>query len=297
MNPGPDKRKALGRGLGALLPSAPPHGAAPTVKRDYFQCAIEDVHPSKANPRKHFDETALGELVESIRAQGLIQPLVVRTRPTAEGGGFTLIAGERRWRAAQKAGIKEVPVVVKEATAQQAFELALVENLQRDDLNPIEEAEAYRRLTDEHGYTPEQVATRVGKDRSTVANTLRLLKLPDKVRTLVADGALQQGHARALLGLETADAIEQAADRAVRQGMSVRQVETLVQRERAKPARAPSPKEPQKSANTRDLEQRLERALGVRVTVNERPNGAGTVEIAYLSLDDLDRLLDRLLKP
>lgn len=305
----PDKRKALGRGLGALLPGAG-NSFAPTVKRDYFVCAIEDVHPSKDNPRQIFDAEPLEELAESIRAQGLIQPLVVRTRPPSEGGGFILIAGERRWRAAQKAGLKEVSVVVKEATAAQAFELALVENLQRHDLNPMEEADAYQRLSDEHGYSTEHLAARVGKNRSTIANVLRLLKLPASVRELVAAGRLQQGHARALLGLDSTTAIELAAERTVKGALSVRQVESMVQRERAKPADSANqeaneangvnegkPGKLDKSVNLRDLEQRLQRSLQLRVTIRERSGSLGTVEIAYQNLDDFDRLLERLLKP
>jgi ParB family transcriptional regulator, chromosome partitioning protein len=290
---GPDKRKALGRGLGALIPGASA-AASPTVKRDYFVCGIEEIHPSRENPRTRFDEAALDELAESIRAQGVVQPLVVRARPSSEGGGFTLIAGERRWRAAQKANLKDVPVVVKEATPAQAFELALVENLQRQDLNAIEEAEAYRRLSDEHGYTPERLAERVGKDRSTIVNTLRLLKLPAQVRTRVAAGELSMGQARALLGLETARAIEEAAERVVKGGLSVRQTEALVQRERHPPEKRPAPLA---SPAVRDLEQRLERALSVRVHLHENPKtkGAGRLEIDYANLDELDRVLDRLL--
>jgi len=290
----PDKRKALGRGLGALLPTPPPP-PPPTVKRDYFVCGVEEIHPSLANPRQTFDEGPLAELVESIRAQGMIQPLVVRSRPPSEGGGFTLIAGERRWRAAQRAGLKEVPVVVKETTAAGAFEMALVENLQRQDLNAIEEADAYRRLSDEHGYTPEQLAARVGRDRSTIANALRLLRLPGSVRVLIASGRLAAGHARPLLGLDGDTAIEAAAKRVVDEGLSVRQVEALVARDkarRANPTEEPAP--PRKSPNVRDLEARLERAIGARVQLHDK-GGAGKLEIAYTSEAERERLLDRLL--
>jgi ParB family chromosome partitioning protein len=267
------------------------------VKRDYFVAGIEEIHPSRDNPRQQWDEASLGELVESIRSQGLIQPLVVRTRPSSEGGGFTLIAGERRWRAAQRAGLKEVPVVVKEASAAQAFELALVENLQRRDLNPIEEAEAYRRLGDEHGYTAEQLAARVGKERATIANTLRLLKLPTAVRAMVAQSQLQMGHARALLGLPSDEAVEKAAERVMKGGLSVRQTEAMVQRERAPSARPGKKAERTKSPSVKDLEHRLQKALGVRVTVDDRGAGKGELVIEYRSLDELDKVLDRLLKP
>jgi len=288
------KRKALGRGLDALLPTRSEASAPPAAaRREYFVCAIEDVHPSANNPRRSFDEPALVELTESIREHGLLQPLVVRTR---EGGGFTLVAGERRWRAAQRAGLKDVAVVVKEATATAAFELALVENLQRSDLNPIEEAEGFRHLIDQHGHTPEHVARRVGKDRSTVVNTLRLLKLPAPTRALVAEGRLPMGQARALLGLDSEAAILAAAEQVVSGGLSTRQTEALVKRLRQPPGAAPRI-EPPRSANVRDLEKRLERSLGVPVKLAERGGGAGRIEIDYANLDELERVLDKLLKP
>jgi ParB family chromosome partitioning protein len=286
-----NKRPALGRGLGALIPGASP----PTpIRRDYFECAIEDVHPSADNPRQRFDEQKLDELAESIRNQGVVQPLVVRQRPPLEGGGFWLIAGERRWRAAQRAGLRSVPVVVKDVAEKQAYELTLVENLQREDLNPIEEAEAYQRLGSEFGYTQEQLAARVGKDRATVANALRLLKLPQKVRNLVASDELQMGHARALLGLEQESAIERAAARVVQKQLSVRQTEELVRRERSGVA-PKKPSAPTPTASTRDLEQRLERAFGTKVRLQQKSPSAGRIEIDYHSLDQLDALLDKLL--
>jgi ParB family chromosome partitioning protein len=296
-----DKRKALGRGLDALLPQrpgAPPLTAShPTVaaRRDYFLCAIEDVHPSGQNPRRSFDEPALVELADSIREHGVIQPLVVRARSAGEGGGFTLVAGERRWRAAQKAGLKEVPVVVKDATSTEAFEMALVENLQRRDLNPIEEAEAFRQLTEHHGYTAEHLAKRIGKDRTTIANTLRLLKLPTAAKVMVADGRLQMGHARALLGLEKEQAIVDAAEQVVKGGLSARQTEALVKKLR-EPRPVRPARDPQKSANVRDLEKRLERAVGLPVRVVERAPNAGRLEIDYANLDELERVLDKLLR-
>jgi ParB family chromosome partitioning protein len=288
------KRRALGRGLSALIPNAGQVIAPAQLRRDFFECAIEEVHPSEDNPRQVFDGERLRELSESIRTQGVVQPLVVRERKEAEGGGFTLIAGERRWRAAQLAGLRSVPVVVKEATAAQAFELAIVENLQREDLNPIEEAEAYRRLTEDSGYTQEQLATRVGKDRTTVTNALRLLKLPPKVRGQVASGELSMGHARALLGIgDDAAAIERAAVRVVGKGLSVRQTEELVRRERNGTRARPTAATP--SASVRDLQLRLERALGTRVRLSQKSAQAGTIEIDYATLDQLDGLLEKLL--
>jgi ParB family chromosome partitioning protein len=293
-----NKRPALGRGLGALIPGAQHQAAPPTpIRRDYFECAIEDVHPTADNPRQRFDEQKLNELAESIKNQGLVQPLVVRQRSSAEGGGFWLIAGERRWRAAQRAGLKSVPVVVKEVQARDAYELTLVENLQREDLNPIEEAEAYQRLGSEFGYTQEQLALRVGKDRATVANALRLLKLPQKVRNLVASDELQMGHARALLGLDDDAAIERAAARVVQKQLSVRQTEELVRKERGgdgkpkKPSTAPQP-----TASTRDLETKLERAFGTKVRLVQKTTQAGKIEVDYHSLDQLDSILDKLLR-
>ncbi|HEY7371919.1 MAG TPA: ParB/RepB/Spo0J family partition protein [Polyangia bacterium] len=299
------KRKALGRGLAALIPGAPsplPAAPAPALARTREgdgtrTIAIEDVHPSAGQPRKTFHDARLEELAASIRTQGIIQPLIVRARGA---GGYELIAGERRWRAAQRPGLHEVPGVVRDAAPAQAFEMALVENLQREDLNPIEEAAGYERLVAEFGYTQEKLADRVGKERSTVANALRLLRLPDNVRGLVAEGRLSMGHARALLGLESADAMERLARRTVSQDLSVRKVEELVRRDRedagggaAKPAPAKGPP----SANARDLGMRLSRALGTRVDVNEAGPGHGQLAIHYQSLDQLDALIERIVSP
>jgi len=291
------KRPALGRGLGALIPGAQHASSPPTpIRRDYFECAIEDVHPTADNPRQRFDEQKLAELAESIKNQGLVQPLVVRKRSDGDGGGFWLIAGERRWRAAQRAGLKSVPVVVKDVQAKDAYELTLVENLQREDLNPIEEAEAYQRLSSEFGYTQEQLALRVGKDRATVANSLRLLKLPQKVRNLVASDELQMGHARALLGLDGDPAIERAAARVVQKQLSVRQTEELVRRERGEVKAKKPTAAPASTASTRDLEQKLERAFGTKVRLVQKTPQAGKLEIDYHSLDQLDSILDKLLR-
>ena len=292
------KRQALGRGLAALIPGAPPPeapaAAVPARASDGLRTvAIEDVHPSPGQPRKQFDDARLEELAASIRAQGIIQPLVVRLR---DAGGYELIAGERRWRAAQRAGLHEVPAVVRDVAEKRAFEMALVENLQREDLNPIEEAQGFERLIGEFGYTQEALASRVGKDRSTIANALRLLRLPDSVRTLVTEGRLAMGHARALLGLEAVDAIEKLARRIVARELSVRQVEALVKRERDgggdKPATAPA----QPSSSARDLGERLSRALGTRVRVVEAGPGKGHLEVSYHSLDQLDAVLARILR-
>jgi ParB family chromosome partitioning protein len=291
------KRKALGRGLAALIPGAPvPSSAPPPAARagdGLRTIAIEEIHPSSQQPRQSFDDARLDELAESIRAQGIIQPLVVRQRA---GGGYELIAGERRWRAAQRAGLHELPAVVREVAPSRAFEMAMVENLQREDLNPLEEAAGYERLIDEFDYTQEELAARVGKDRSTVANALRLLRLPAGVRELVTGGRLSMGHARALLGLESADAMERLARRTVSRDLSVRQIEALVKRERDAAGRAPrATGAPTSSVVARDLAQRLSRALGTRVEVVAGEDGRGHLAIHYHSLDQLDALLARLL--
>ena len=294
------KRQALGRGLAALIPGAkPPEAPAAAPGRADAQgglrtIAIEDIHPSAGQPRKQFDDARLDELAASIETQGIIQPLVVRLR---DGGGYELIAGERRWRAAQRAGIHEVPAVVRDVAEKRAFEMALVENLQREDLNPIEEAQGFERLIDEFGYTQEALAARVGKDRSTVANALRLLRLPASVRGLVTEGRLSMGHARALLGLEEAGAIERLARRVVARELSVRQVEALVKRERDGHGAGKTPAAPARpSASARDLAERLSRALGTRVRVVEEEPGKGRLEVAYHSLDQLDAVLARILR-
>jgi ParB family transcriptional regulator, chromosome partitioning protein len=288
------KRKALGRGLAALIPSAPVPAPAPVRRQPdgTRTISVEEIHPSTGQPRTIFDGTRLDELAASIKTQGIIQPLIVRLRA---GGGYELIAGERRWRAAQRAGLHEVPAVVRDVAPTQAFEMALVENLQREDLNPLEEAAGYERLVSEFGYTQEQLSERVGKDRSTVANALRLLRLPAAVRDLLAEGKLSMGQARALLGLETPAAIERVARQAIARELSVRRVEELVRRERAggKPEPA-STSAPGPSASARDLGQRLTRTFGTRVEVLEKGAGRGQIAIHYHSLDQLDALLEKL---
>ncbi len=293
----PEKKRALGRGLDALLPTvstiSTPSGAS-YGDRSVFTCPIEALHPQKGQPRQRMDGVRLDELAASLKEHGLIEPLVVRRSPSSPDR-FEIIAGERRWRAAQRAGLKELLVVVKDVSPNTAFELALIENLQREDLDPIEVAEAIERLIQEHGYTHETVANRLHKDRTTVTNALRLLKLPPRVRTMVVEGKLSEGHARALLGAVEESTIEQLADKAVRGKLSVRKVEALVRQERdGKPA-GPKPKEsPEaKSANVRDLEQRLTRHVGHKVEVRDS-GGKGEIAISYATLDELDEILASL---
>ena len=279
------KRQALGRGLGALIPGSDDAGGG---ARGQAKLPIEKLRPlTGGQPRHAFDEAKLEELVASLKEHGVLQPLLVR--PVA--GGYEIIAGERRWRAAQRAGLLEVPVIVRHVGPDEAFELGLVENLQRDDLNPIEVAASYRRLLDEFGYTQDKLARRVGRDRSTLANSLRLLKLPERVQAMTARGQLSEGHARALLALDEASAMLALAERAIRDGLSVRQVEVLARRGKAaRPAKA----KPRESPAVRDLVERLQRTLGARVRLNHR-GGRGKLELYFSSLDELDRILKRLL--
>lgn len=294
-----EPRRALGRGLDALLPVTQVAQAAVHRESPYRTVGVEDVIPRADQPRKHFDETALQELADSIREQGLIQPLIVRALPGSPPR-WELIAGERRWRAAQRAGLRDVPVVVKDVASDEAFEMALVENLQRQDLDPIETALAYRRLLDDHRYTHEQIASRIGKDRSTITNTLRLLQLPKDVVELVIARRLSEGHARALLSAQDPAMVSRLARLAADKGWSVRQAE-LAARKGDKPAKPAddAEKKPEgaaRSANVRDLERQLEAALSMKVVVRTEPgNTSGTVEIAFDDLDQLDRFLSRVL--
>jgi ParB family chromosome partitioning protein len=280
-------KRALGRGLDALLPAAP--ASAGYGEKSVFSCPVERITPQRGQPRQHFDPTALEELAQSIREHGLIEPLVVR-RSTANPDRFELIAGERRWRASQKAGLKEVLVVVKDVSPKQAFELALVENIQRADLDSIEVAESYDRLLREHDYTQESLAERVGKDRSTIANALRLLKLPQRVRAMVVSREISEGHARALLGAPDERRMIEIAEKAARGKLPVRKVEALVRAAKAPVPQAKGNAKPGKSASVRDLETRLMRRLGTKVEVRDDA-GKGELAITYASLDELDRIL------
>jgi len=282
--PQPTKRTALGRGLGALIP-----GGSPAERRGVISLGIEEIRPDRAQPRRHFDETDIAELAESIRAKGVLLPLIVRR----DGGGYVLVAGERRWRAAQKAGLRELPVMVRDVSDKEAFEIALIENIQREDLNPVEEAEAYKRLIEEHGLTQEELAARVGKERSTVANALRLLRLPDAIKEAIVDGRLSMGHARALLAIPEETDLRRAADNVIAAGLSVRAVEALVQR--LKSRRSPKQKrEGHSGVQVRHLVEKLQRKLGTKVELRDK-GGSGTLEIRYGSLQELDRVLEAIL--
>ena len=285
----PTPKRALGRGLSALIPQAAAVPLTGDPGPGVLRLPLERIARDARQPRKHFEATALRALADSIQAQGVIQPILVRR----DGVGFQLIAGERRWRAAQIAGLHEIPAILREATEAEAFALALVENLQRTDLNPMEEAEGYQRLVDEFGLTQEEVSARVGKERSTVANGLRLLGLPESVKERLRTGALSMGHARALLGAPEAERVV-LAERVVSTALSVRETERLVQARRRGPAMSSPVKKAAPSAAARTLVEELQRALGTKVHLEDR-GGKGTLEIQFFSYEDLQRIV-RLLR-
>ena len=280
-------RRRLGRGLDGLLPAAPP-ASERSAKNN---AAIEDLHPARMQPRGRMDAVALAELAASIREHGVLEPILVRGRPS---GGFEIIAGERRWRAAQQAGLKDVPIFVHDLGDEAAFEAALVENLQREDLNAMETARAFQRLVDDYGYTQETIATKVGKERSTVANALRLLKLPKDVMDLVEAGELSEGHGRALLSAPNVSTMKKLARTAVSKGWSVRETERQTRSRARSDGAGAAPKKEGKSTNVRDLENRLSRALGSSTKIHESGKERGQVRISYSSFDELDRLIDKL---
>ena len=278
------KRAALGRGLGALIP-----GASAAERNGILMLGIEEIEPDRRQPRRHFDEVHILELADSIRAKGVLQPILVRR----DGDRYAIVAGERRWRAAQRAGVREVPCIVRDVAEPEAFELALIENIQREDLNAIEEAEAYQRLIEYHGLTQEELAQRVGKERSTVANALRLLRLPDAIKHAMSSGALTMGHARALLALSDETDLRRAAEKVINEALSVREVEQLVQRLKGKKI-VRRERVGNGSVQLRHVVEKLQRKLGAKVAVRDR-GGAGTLELRYHSHAELDRILQAIL--
>ena len=278
------RRKALGKGLAALLPG-PPATAGETAAAEV---AVERLEPNPYQPRSSIDPARLAELTASIRESGLVQPILVRRR----GDRYQIIAGERRWRAAREAGLATVPVTVRDVPDAQLLELALVENVQREELTPLEEAHAFHRLQSEFHLTQEEIARRVGRERSTITNTLRLLRLPKELRDLLAAGRLEAGHARALLALERAEEQIDLGREAARQGHSVREVERRVALARSPPTRDGRPR---KDANTRAAEERLRNALGTRVEIARRGRG-GALRIAFTSEAELQRLFELLVR-
>jgi ParB family chromosome partitioning protein len=287
-------RKRLGRGLAALIgdmdtPQRADTGSTAAAPAPDRTVPVEHVGPNPRNPRRTFAEAELEDLAASIRQHGIVQPIVVRPSP-AKAGRYEIIAGERRWRAAQRAGIADVPVIIRNVDDRTSLEIAIVENVQRADLNPLEEALGYQQLIDEHDYVQNDLAQIIGKSRSHVANTLRLLKLPDEVRRFVADGALSAGHARTLV-----TAIDPAAlaQKIIRDGLSVRQAEALAQQAAQPKTSQPPRAQEEKDADTRALEQLLTDVTGLKVAIAHRENG-GELRIAYKSLEQLDDLCRRL---
>ena len=286
------QKKALGRGLGALIPSRPapeaPRAAASPAS-GLANVPIDQISPNPYQPRKTFNDASIEELSRSVKEHGIIQPLVV----TKIGDNkYRLIAGERRFRAAQKAGLDTVPVVIKETMADtDILQVALIENIQREDLNPIEEAYAYHQLHEEFQLTQEEISKRVGKERSTVANFLRLLKLPDSVKKLLASGQLSMGHARAILAVDSAKKQEQLAERVVRRNLNVRQTEMLAAEKSAKSDQEP---EKEKDVFTRDAEERLAKTLRSKVEIDRKRRG-GVIHIRFGSEDELIRLVEELM--
>jgi ParB family chromosome partitioning protein len=285
---GTRKKKALGKGLGALIPEVKTDR---DEQKDFFFCDIDLIRPNRFQPRLNFSEEDLQDLTDSIKAQGILQPLLVRK----DDDGYELIAGERRLRAAKRARLNQVPVVIKRADDNQMLEMAIVENIQRENLNPIEEAEAYHRLITQLNLTQDQASTRVGKSRSAVANFLRLRQLPEQIKDSITDGSLSMGHARAILGA-TASAQQLAAWRAViAKGLSVRQTETLIRHLKSEK------KKPRVSRNRTEeiylsgLAEDLSRHFGTKIMI-KKAGQKGKVEIEFYSNDDLDRLIHRLKK-
>jgi ParB family transcriptional regulator, chromosome partitioning protein len=279
-------RKALGRGLNALLRTVE------TTTAGLAEVAIDQIDANPFQPRRTFSADKLKELADSIRASGVVQPVLLRTA----GDRYQLIAGERRWRAARQAGLTAIPAVVREIGDRDALELALTENLLREDLNPLEAAQGYALLQHKHGLSHEEIAGRLGLDRSTVTNTLRLLRLPPEVQQMITEGAISAGHARALLALDSAAAQLQLARLIVKQGLSVRQVENLTAAQGSKPGKTPEADEaPKFDANTRAAVLEMERTLGTRIKL-QGDEKRGKIEISYFSAEDLNRIYEWIVR-
>lgn len=277
----------LGKGLGALISEGDIYDVG---SPGFFLCPIEKIRPNPNQPRKEMNGPALKDLAASIKEKGILQPLVVRE---VNGGGYEIIAGERRWRAAQMAGIKSVPVVIKDVSPDEVLELALIENIQRQDLNPLEEARAYKRLIDEFGLTQAQVSSRVGRDRATVANFLRLLQLPDYARQDLLDGRLTMGHARALLMLEDEELRREMRDQIVSKALSVRQAEDLARRLLRQGSGSKTRQAPIPDPDIENIAKELSASIGLSVKISHGQRG-GRVEIQYKNLDEFERIIGRL---
>ncbi len=283
-------KKVLGRGLDALIPQGPPPAAAP-ASGGVTKIPVDSIRANPHQPREVFDPERLRELARSIEADGVLQPVVVRRA----GEGYELIMGERRLQAARMAGVKEIPAVVRESVRDRdALRLALVENIQRENLNPVEVARAYRQLVAEYGYSQQELADVVGRDRSSVANTIRLLNLPDDVQNMIADGRLSAGHARALLALPTRREQSAMARRIVERGMSVRDAEAAVGIRRERRSRAGGRKKREKPVHIADLERAFSSHLGTRVEIQERRGGRGRITIEFYSNEEFERIAEQL---
>ena len=285
MNKTDNPRKALGRGLGALLPTRPPTQPVPAMEENTQSIPIDSIDPNPLQPRRTFQPERLEELAQSIRANGIIQPLVVRR----EGLRYQLVAGERRWRAAKLAGVAQVPVVVREIPDDRLLEITLIENMQREDLNPIETAHGLHALQEKHGLTHEEIAGRLGVNRSTVTNILRLLRLPEDVQALLVEGKITAGHARAILGLKSEAEQTKLARLVAEKGLSVRDAEEYAAWE-PPPVALPTA-EDQVDPNVRAAILQLERTLGTRVKILGTPQ-SGRIEIRYYSAEDLNRIFE-----
>lgn len=291
--------RGLGKGLDALIPSAQMPKKTKETARDTEDkgqeklVKITKVEPNREQPRKNFDEDALQELADSIKQFGLLQPILVQDRQSY----YEIIAGERRWRAAKLAGLKEVPVIIKSFTEQEIVEISLIENIQREDLNPIEEALAYKRLLTEFSLTQDEVAERVSKSRTTVTNSMRLLKLDERVQQMIIDDMITTGHARALISIEDKNIQYELAQKIFDEKLNVREVEKLV-----KNIQSPKPKKEPKKVNEslelvyRDIEERLKQSLGTKVSIQSKENGAGKMEIEFFSHEELERITEFFMK-
>ena len=283
-------RKPLGRGLSALLGDAP---AAEPTEIGINEIDIDLVEPNPEQPRTRFVESTLDELAQSIRTNGIVQPVVVRRK----AGKYQIVAGERRWRAAQRAGLRKIPVVVKEIADDKLLEIALIENIQRHELNPIEEAKAYRKLIDTIGFTQDQLSERIGKERSLISTSLRILKLPQDILQLVEEDKISASHGRVLLTTDDHTVQRQVARAIMDFSLSVRETERMIRKLQGKPTEAVEKKEvkPEKDPNVRAAEDKLRQALGTQVKISPAGrNGAGKIEIEYYNVDDLDRIYQRL---
>ncbi len=281
------KRMALGKGLGALIPEV-----EEAEGRRLFYCGIEEIRPHRSQPRKNFDESKLLELAETIKEKGILDPLMVRRI----NGGYELIAGERRWRAAQKAGLKEVPVIVREADDREVLEISLIENLQREDLNPVEEAEGFRNLIEKFGISHEEASRRVGKDRTTITNALRLLNLSSEIKNHLIQNRITAGHARALLSLESREKQKELCGLIIQKGLSVREAEAWAKRWSKRPKRKAGPerKKGEIENQLQSLQDSLRQHLGTKVRIRQRGK-KGKIEIEYYSPEDLERIIEAII--